>query len=121
MRPKTMTRPSAHPAPDSFELLDDSDPQRVKLCFRGPYQETEVAWQATFTTLAALARDEGGPPAGRNFIEIRGEPPAPQLLVGLAISAFDRPTILKTVMMIRRYKRLRPGRHSFGTGENSTT
>lgn len=96
-----------HPEAD-WVLLDKADGQQVRLRFHGPFEAREVTWDATFLAL-------GVAPEARNFIEI-GEagPLGIALQVGLRIPYFSQADILKTVMMVRRYKRLRRGRHEYG-------
>ena len=36
------------------------------------------------------------------------------ITIGLNVAAIDPPVLLKTTIMIRKYKRLRVGRHEFG-------
>lgn len=74
--------------------------------FIGRFDQAPVVWE---TRLLALGAGEG-----EQFIEIgpaRGERRV--LTVGLALERIDPPAILKTVIMIRNYKRLREGRHAW--------
>jgi hypothetical protein len=41
--------------------------------------------------------------------------------VGLAVPLIDAATVLRSMIMIRNYKRLRPGRHEFGDCVTFTT
>ena len=78
----------------------------VRLRFIGRFCGREVVWDAELLALGADA------PA--QFIEIGA--PGPQgvaLRVGLRRESIDRPTLLKTLIMVRNYKRLRRGRHLF--------
>jgi hypothetical protein len=36
------------------------------------------------------------------------------ITIGLNVTAIDPPVLLKTTIMIRKYKRLHAGRHEFG-------
>lgn len=79
------------------------------LRFIGRYQGREVVWVAELVALNA----DGGEAA--QFLDIgapgaRGIP----IRIGLGVCCIDRPTLLKTIIMVRNYKRLRPGRHEFG-------
>ena len=76
-------------------------------------------WDCDFITLAAESARQtengAGAVALRNFIEI--DAPAEQgvpLRVGLCLSRIDTPAIEKMIVMIRNYRRLRPGRHEYG-------
>lgn len=80
----------------------------ARLRFIGRYQDRDVVWDAE---LIALSGDR----AAAQFIDI-GEP-GPRgvpIRIGLGVPCIDRPTVLKTIIMVRNYKRLRPGRHEFG-------
>jgi hypothetical protein len=67
-----------------------------------------VVWDCDFLTLDAAR-------AARNFIDV-GEsgPQGVPVRVGLAVTRIDRPAIEKMILMIRNYRRLRPGRHEYG-------
>jgi hypothetical protein len=100
-------------------VVQQRDDQHARVRFCGPFQGTTVVWDCEFMTLAfESARRKGsdasaGPP--RNFIEI-GPPGAKgvPLRVGLRLPRIDIPAIEKMIIMIRNYKRLRPGRHEYG-------
>ncbi|RRQ22021.1 hypothetical protein [Thiohalobacter thiocyanaticus] len=74
--------------------------------FIGRFDGVAVIWQARLLALGSGEREQ--------FIEIGpavGE--RRQLTVGLALERVTPPDILKTVIMIRNYKRLREGRHEW--------
>lgn len=74
--------------------------------FIGRFEQTAVIWEARLQALGRGQREqfiEIGPAAGERR----------QLTVGLALDRIDPPAILKTVIMIRNYKRLREGRHAW--------
>ena len=100
---------------DGVEILGALPAQRVRLRFSGIWAGREVVWDAVFVTLRALAA--AGEPAGRRFIEIdpgRAEAGTPRLRVGLDLPVIDLPAVRKAVIMVRNYRRLRPGRMEFG-------
>lgn len=103
----------SHDILSEAELLGPLGESTLQLRFHGPFEGRSVTWDATFCTLTAcqLAHHPQ-----QNFIEI-GEEHAQgmSLTVGLNVSAIDAPTVRKTMMMIRQYKRLARGRHEFGT------
>jgi hypothetical protein len=79
--------------------------------FPGSWQRKDVIWDVR---LEALHHGSGQMPK-RQFIEV-GEPdngivPA---AVGLLLEQIRPGDILKTITMIRHYKRLHPGRHEWG-------
>ena len=94
----------------------------VQIGFLGVFQGQPVAWDAEILTLEEYDRrqDRLAPSAApvrtwRQFIEIGGHTPqGVALRVGLAVPQIDAATVLRSIVMIRNYKRLRPGRHEFG-------
>lgn len=102
---------------DGFECLSPLGQEQVHVRFTGRLGNQAVVWDATLMTLAAWSRAQkpGAPATARQFIEIA----APRagvgsLTVGLAVPVIDLPTVRKTVIMVRNYKRLRPGRQEYG-------
>ncbi|MCK7581424.1 MAG: hypothetical protein MZV65_41195 [Chromatiales bacterium] len=77
-----------------------------------------VVWDTTCSLAQFYAEqpESAQPVVHSAFLEIGGETAlagAP-LDVALDIPQIDEPTILRTIIMIRNYKRLHPGRHEFG-------
>ncbi|MCK9532138.1 MAG: hypothetical protein M0R77_16495 [Gammaproteobacteria bacterium] len=92
----------------TYECLDPLGGPQVRVRFSGRLLGQAVLWDATLSTLAASGRV-------RRFIEVGGSSPHGTLLaVGLDVPCIDGPTVLKTVIMIRGWKNLRPGRHEYG-------
>lgn len=82
--------------------------QTVRARFIGRFEQQEVVWDAE---LIALAGAEGA-----QFIDIAtpGELGMP-IKIGLQVACIDQPTVEKAIIMVRNYKRLRIGRHNFGS------
>lgn len=102
-----------------FLVLEETAAQ-ARVRFIGLFQGDEVVWDCRFVTLdeARQRFAEDPDPAARpprNFIDI-GPPGATgvPIRVGLDIERIDKPAILKMIVMIRNYKRLKRGRHEFG-------
>lgn len=94
-------------SPDYQALIPLGGPE-LRLRFRGPYEGQEIQWNARFVT-----RRHCG--AACNSITIgEAEPDGRRLEVVLDVDCFDPPTVHKTIIMVRQYKRLRHGRHEFG-------
>ena len=99
-----------------YELLTPLGQAYCRFRFSGPFQGEQIIWDADLQTLAYYVtkhdRDNRGV---RQFIDVgnlgeRGR----QLSIGLNLPLIDHPSILKTLVMIRQYKRLAPGRREFG-------
>ncbi len=102
---------------DDFVCLTPLGGRSAQLRFVGRFENRDVVWDAE---LIALLHEPDNTP---QFLDIalptaQGIP----IKIGLAVPRIDRPTVLKTIIMVRNYKRLRSGRHEFGpvgpTGEN---
>lgn len=88
------------------------DAQIVRARFIGRFERHEVVWDAELIALAGAD--------GAQFIDIgapgeRGMP----IKIGLQVARIDQPTLQKTIIMVRNYKRLRIGRHDFGSEVNA--
>jgi hypothetical protein len=91
--------------------------------FTGRFQGKAVIWDATVLTLAYFHRctSRGNRNVAkdtilRQFIEV-GKPAGNihRLVVALNVPQIDVPTLLKTIIMIRKYKCLAIGRHEYGS------
>ncbi|MGF1643794.1 MAG: hypothetical protein ACFCUJ_09125 [Thiotrichales bacterium] len=99
--------------PDNgYVLLAPLRAERAEFSFRGTFDGITVTWR-TVLEVVIEPRGEQCP----NFIEIAptSERDVLNLRVGLRLQRIDDATIRKTMIMIRNYKRLRIGRHAFGT------
>ena len=94
---------------------------KVHIQFLGKLEDEEVLWDATVQTLASYLADN--PPAKstkkipqvRSFMQVEeSREGVSQLTVILAVPLIDEPTLQKTMIMIRCYKRLKVGYHEFG-------
>jgi hypothetical protein len=104
----------------AFVLLGELQDQCARVRFSGRFEAAEVVWDCEFVTLRSEWQRQGAGSRDevdglRSFIDIgapaeRGVP----VRVGLDVARIDRPAILKMMVMMRNYKRLRRGRHEFG-------
>ncbi len=91
------------------EFLVDArpGPDRARIRFIGRFEGEPVVWKAQLRALAA----EAGLP---QYLEIGpAEADGRPIEIGLAVPAIDECVMLKTVIMVRNYRRLRVGRHEF--------
>lgn len=97
-----------------YTLLAPLRTDQAHFTFDGPFEGRTVTWDARLMTLGYAAGSIPG--AHRPFIEIGATTSIGRALtVALDIPQIDEPAILRTIIMIRQYKRLRRGRHEFGT------
>ncbi len=92
----------------------------VRVRFNGDFGGTATVWDATVMTLREACRRRlaaGGndTPRLRAFIDVGAATTAGRaLVVALPVAAIDAAAILKTITMIRNFKRLHVGRHEYG-------
>ncbi|UCE88459.1 MAG: hypothetical protein JSW10_08910 [Pseudomonadota bacterium] len=95
----------------------------VQIRFLGPFEGQTVLWDARLYTLDycrehLAGADRPDSRCTRQFIEITpGAQGTISVNIGLQLKHFDEAAIRNTILMMRRYKRLRRGRHEFGTGQ----
>lgn len=81
-------------------------PRHIEFRCLGALDGRELVWDVD---LRALGRE-----APEQYIDIGARDGDLQSIrIGLLLDELDQPSIVKTMMMIRQYKRLKPGRHSF--------
>jgi hypothetical protein len=105
-----------------YELLSPLPDGCADVRFAGTFAGAPVIWTMHLCTLAAWSAASPGqtPPrqdgaAAEQFMDIRtGGAGEMQITVALDVPLIDEPTVRKTVIMIRNYKRLRLGRHTWG-------
>jgi hypothetical protein len=82
------------------------------------FQNQEIVWDTTLITLAHYHAEQpksAQPTVRTGFLEIGGETAHGRAIrVALDIPVIDEAAILRTIIMLRNYKRLHPGRHEFG-------
>jgi len=103
--------------------LDQPGGERLHLSFDGFLDGEPQRWRAEFVTLASCYKGwlqqtgqlPGTPVRLRAFIDV-GEPCGEErhLRVALPVTRIDRATALKAMIMVRNYRRLRPGRLEYG-------
>lgn len=97
-----------------FTLAEALRDDRARFSFDGPFEGRTVHWDAT---LVALTHPRHRPVAAatRSYIDIGPASAARRAVtVGLAIPAVDTGAIVRTIIMLRQYRRLHAGRHEFG-------
>lgn len=101
-----------------FSYVSEPSEDRADIRFIGKFQGSEVVWDATVMTLKhynASQLHHGGPTTNKQFIDVASTGTEyRRIVIGLAVACIDQPALLKTMVMVRKYKRLQPGRHEFG-------
>jgi hypothetical protein len=101
-----------------YNLLTPPESSQARFAFTGSFQNQEIRWDTTLITLAHYHAEQPGsaqPVVRTAFLEIGGETAHGRAIrVALDIPVIDEAAILRTIIMLRNYKRLHPGRHEFG-------
>jgi hypothetical protein len=91
-----------------YQLTGTADERRSQLRFIGTFEDRDIIWDAVVEAL-------GSAYAGYQHLEIAPSGyPMRRIDIGLKVDTIDTAVLLKTITMIRKYKRLRTGRHEFG-------
>lgn len=100
----------------TYELLSPLGEAACHVRFSGPFQGKLIIWDAHLQTLAYYVRNrETRDRKVRQFIDVGAEgTQGRHITIGLNLPIIDEPVILKTMIMIRQYKRLAMGRHEYG-------
>jgi hypothetical protein len=116
--PVTMVRQRLEAAGRDYELLGPLGGDAARVRFVGQFQGDEVVWNACILTLRRVQQgmQPGGNGTGlRQFIEVGqvsgGEG---EVKVALNVPAIEAATVRMTMLMLRQWKRLGPGRHEYG-------
>lgn len=113
---------TGNPSPD-YRLQHRYSPEHVEVQFEGLFMQKPVTWHAHIRTLGDYCLHElyksQQPSAGnciqaQPFIDIDIHDNIHRLTVALNIPVIDEAAILRTIIMIRQYKRLQAGRHQYG-------
>ncbi len=87
----------------------------VQLQFEGVFNNAPVVWNARVRTMDDyLSRHTGDSVDPKQYIRIDSSDEGYQLEVGLHVRQIDRAVLERTIIMIRKYKRLQLGCHLFG-------
>ena len=99
-----------------FELLSPLGETICHLRFTGPFLGAQIIWDAYLQTLSYyVSKRSLQDRSARQFIEVGDSGEFGRLIhIGLNLPIIDEPVILKSLIMVRQYKRLVPGRHEFG-------
>jgi len=101
-----------------FNLLEALAASQAHFSFVGQFQNEELTWDATLLTLERYHAEQphSSQAVQRSpFLEVGAQTISGRTLrVVIDVAQIDEPTILRSIIMIRQYKRLRIGRHEFG-------
>ncbi len=101
-----------------YELFSTGCEQYAHFRFGGEFLQQPVIWDAHLYTLAYYFNEvveTCQPPQARQFIEV-GELSSSGRVIRIALNlpVINEPAIIKTMIMIRQYKRLASGHYEYG-------
>ena len=106
---------------EDYRLIHRHSPASVHIQFTGVFQQQPVVWDAVIQTLntyfdhtLAAKLEPGQCVQLRQFIEIKSAVTDLQIQIGLNLDEIDDAAIKRSIIMIRKYKRLHVGRHEYG-------
>lgn len=106
---------------DDYRLLHRQSATSVHIQFSGVFQQQTVIWDAVIQTLddyfnhqLAAKLAPGQSVDLKQFIEIKPGANLLQLQIALNLAEIDDAAIKRSIIMIRKYKRLHVGRHEYG-------
>ncbi|MBD3610006.1 MAG: hypothetical protein HUJ30_05600 [Gammaproteobacteria bacterium] len=104
-----------------YLLLEPINPSQARFIFSAHFEGQAVIWDTTlvilqhYQQLQADKLQQPLPPQAQQFIDITATSgPIRPILVAHAIKQVNHSSILKTIIMLRNYKRLHVGRHYYG-------
>ena len=111
--------------PSDCELLSPLPGKFVKARFTGPYKGERVIWNLKLMTVAHYIEQHGRPAqpelkadsnTPNQFIFIKECGEENNITVAMSVPIIDEFTLIKAMIMIKNYKRLRAGWHFWGDG-----
>lgn len=111
-------RDTLEPNGTGFTYTAPAQENCAQIRFIGSFEGRPVIWDATIVTLdhrhATGGGNERAHPDSQHIEIDEGEGDIRKIRIGLHLDRIDEQTILKTIIMIRKYKHLHTGRHEFG-------
>lgn len=97
-----------------YLLFSELPADKVYLQFEGKLSAEPRVWNACIRTMKEYSRTHrvGSDPG--QFIDIQIKNACYLIEIALNIEQIDRAAVESTIIMIRKYKRLQPGRHQYG-------
>ena len=106
-----------------YTLLHRHSPEHVEVQFNGSFLNQTVCWHGCIRTLRDYCVHELLTPQqsqqttniqAQAFIDVNIQNKIHKVTVALNLPVIDDAAILRTIIMIRQYKRLQTGRHRYG-------
>ena len=96
-------------------LLESKTPAgKVHLQFEGELEGVAVVWHACVQTIKDYSKSNLLDDDPRQFIHIELNAGLHKLNVALNLEQIDQPALERTIIMIRKYKKLSVGYHEYG-------
>lgn len=98
----------------TYLIVGELPSNKVYLQFEGRLNGNAVVWNACICTINHYAQRYVVDTDPKQFIDIKIEDEIFWLKIALNIKQIDKAAIERTIIMIRKYKRLQIGRHEYG-------
>jgi len=102
------------PHRDDFLLEGSLPADKVALQFEGVMDDVPVVWNAVVRTMNNCLSPHKATDDPQQYIKIEYVNGVYLLEVALHVKQIDRAALVRTIIMIRKYKGLRVGCHTFG-------
>jgi len=100
--------------PQSYLVFGELPAAKVYVQFTGNFEGKSVVWNTCISTLKEYAKSHEVADDPKQVIDIRLEEGSYLVEIALNLEHINRATIERTIIMVRKYKRLRTGRHEYG-------
>lgn len=97
-----------------YILASELPALKVYLQVEGVFAGEQVVWNMCIRTIEEYSKDHQITNDPQQFIKIEQKDDAYHIEVGLNVKLIDRPVVERTIIMVRKYKRLYLGRHEYG-------
>jgi len=98
----------------NYLIVGELSSNKVYLQFEGKLNGSAVVWNACICTIDDYAQRHVIDKDPKQFIDIKIEKEIYWLKIALNIKQINKAAIERTIIMMRKYKRLQVGRHEYG-------
>ena len=97
-----------------YLLISELPGINVYLQFEGVFSGEQVVWNMCLSTIEEYAKSNQVADDPQQFINIEHIDNTYHIDIGLNVKLIDRSVVERTIIMVRKYKRLDLGRHEYG-------
>lgn len=97
-----------------YLLMSELPALKVYLQVEGVFAGELVVWNMCIRTIEEYSKNNSITDDPQQFINIEQKDETYHIEIGLNVKLIDQPVVERTIIMIRKYKRLFLGRHEYG-------